>query len=106
MSKNKSHDPSKEFLGQIKFGFLATDEACKEFGERNFVPVPVSDSYWIRGDGVDNMYSLSYSEKFESPITGEQQGLQALVNIASPTNQEFIVLTIEQYNELKDKEDK
>ena len=96
-----NHNPAKEFRGQIKFGFLATDEACKEFGERNFVPVPVSDSYWLQGDGVNNMFSLSYSEEFETPVTGEQQGLQKLVDIASPTNQGFIVLTIEQYDDLK-----
>ncbi len=99
----KKYNPAEEFRGQIKFGFLATDEACKEFGERNFVPQPVSDSYWLRGDGVDNMFSLSYSKEFEAPITGEQQGLQKLVDIASPTNQKFIVLTKEQYDDLKDK---
>ena len=97
----KKHDQAKEFRGQIKFGFLATDEACKEFGERNFVPVPVSDSYWLQGDGVNNMFSLSYSQEFDSPITGEQQGLQKLVDIASPTGQKHIVLTQEQYKELK-----
>lgn len=99
----KKYNPAEEFRGQIKFGFLATDEACKEFGGRNFVPTPVSDSYWLRGDGVDNMFSLSYSKEFESPITGEQQGLQKLVDIASPTKQKFIVLTKEQYDDLKDK---
>lgn len=102
----KDYNPAKEFRGQIKFGFLATDEACKEFGEREFVPVPVSDSYWLQGDGVNNMFSLSYSQEFDSPITGEQQGLQKLVDIASPTKQGFIVLTKEQYDELKGEAEK
>ena len=96
------YNPAEEFRGQIKFGFLASDDACKKFGEREFVPAPISDTYWLRGDGVDNMFSLSYSQEFDSPITGEQQGLQKLVDIASPTNQGFIVLTREQYDDLKD----
>ncbi len=99
----KKYNPAEEFRGQIKFGFLATDEACKKFGAREFVPQPVSDSYWLRGDGVDNMFSLSYSKEFEAPISGEQQGLQKLVDIASPTKQKFIVLTKEQYDDIKDK---
>jgi len=99
----KKHNPANEFIAQFKVGFLSTDEACAEYGARNFVPIPVSDSYWIQGEGVNNMYSLSYSAEFESPITGLQQGLQRLVEVNNPTGQKHIVLTIEQYDELKDK---
>ncbi len=99
----KKYNPANEFIAQIKVGYLPTDEACTEYGARNFVPVPVSDSYYVQGASANNMYSSQYSVEFNSLITGLQQGLQGAVDALNPTGQKHIVLTIEQYNELKDK---
>ena len=54
----------------------------------------------VVGAEINNQYSMQLDPEL-GEVTGLQQGLQGLVNVAHNTNQKFRVLTEEQYQELK-----
>jgi len=93
-------DQSKAFYGHVKYTYLATEEACKQYAADNFVPAPNADTYMVVGAEINNQYSMQLDPEL-GEVTGLQQGLQGLVSVAHNTNQKFIVLTKEQYDELK-----
>jgi len=96
----KNIDLNQEVNGRVDYGFLATDAACENWAERQNVPVPVSDSFWIKSKKLFKMYSLNYSQYFNAPVSGLQQGLQAVVDSANPTD-DYLVIPKTEYEKLK-----
>ena len=101
-STHQQKNQAEPCLGNLHYTFLSTDEACDKWAMNNHVAAPIADTYMVKGEGINKMFSLSYSSELNGPVTGLQQGLQAIVNHAHHTNEQFIVLTMEQYNELKE----